>query len=139
MEEREFPPGTEMTLRTLAMPADSNPAGDIFGGWIMSQMDIAAGLRACEYVGGRTVTMVAHEIVFKKPVKIGDTICVYTRIDAVGRTSVTVDIEVWVKRGYREAREKVTEAVFVMVAVDGDGKPRPVPPLASKSDQVSDS
>ncbi|OJH56822.1 acyl-CoA thioesterase, partial [Agrobacterium pusense] len=115
-----------LTLRTLAMPADANPAGDIFGGWVMSQMDLAAFVRANDVAGGRTVTVAVNEIVFKKPVKIGDTLCVYTRIEKIGRTSVTLKIEAWTRRHYRDSREKVTEAVFIMVAVDENGEPRPV-------------
>lgn len=124
--EIQSPVDMELTLRTLAMPADANPAGDIFGGWVMSQMDLAAFVRANELAAGRTVTVAVHEIVFKKPVKIGDTLCVYTRIEKVGRTSITLKIEAWTRRHYEHTREKVTEAVFIMVAVDGDGKPRPV-------------
>jgi acyl-CoA thioesterase YciA len=120
------PADMELTLRTIAMPADANPAGDIFGGWVMSQMDLAAFVRANELAGGRTVTVAVHEIVFKKPVKIGDTLCVYTSIKKVGRTSITLTIEAWTRRHYEHTREKVTEAVFIMVAVDGDGNPRPV-------------
>ncbi|HEY0124419.1 MAG TPA: acyl-CoA thioesterase [Rhizobium sp.] len=125
--ELQLPPDDmELTLRTLAMPADANPAGDIFGGWVMSQMDLAAFVRANEAAAGRTVTVAVHEIVFKKPVKIGDTLCVYTRIEKIGRTSITLKIEAWTRRHYEESRDKVTEAVFVMVAVDSDGNPRPV-------------
>ncbi len=120
------PADMELTLRTLAMPADANPAGDIFGGWVMSQMDLAAFVRANDVAGGRTVTVAVNEIVFKKPVKIGDTLCVYTRIEKIGRTSVTLKIEAWTRRHYRDSREKVTEAVFIMVAVDENGEPRPV-------------
>ncbi len=121
------PPGMELTLRTLAMPADANPAGDIFGGWVMSQMDLAAFVRANDVAKSRTVTVAVHEIVFKKPVKIGDTLCVYTAIEKVGRTSITLRVEAWTRRHYETSREKVTDAVFVMVAVDEDGKPRQVP------------
>jgi len=116
----------ELTLRTLAMPGDANPAGDIFGGWVMSQMDLAAAVRADERAKGRTATVAVHEIVFKKPVKIGDTLCVYTKIEKVGRTSVTLKIEAWARRHYDHTREMVTEAVFMMVALDKDGKPRSV-------------
>lgn len=126
MEIQTPPDDMELTLRTLAMPADANPAGDIFGGWVMSQMDLAAFVRANELAGGRTVTVAVHEIVFRKPVKIGDTLCVYTKIEKVGRTSITLKIEAWTRRHYKETRDKVTEAVFIMVAVDEDGNPRPV-------------
>ncbi len=120
------PPGMELTLRTLAMPADTNAAGDIFGGWVMSQMDLAAAVRANEIAAGRTVTIAVNDMQFKKPVKIGDTLCVYTGIQKIGRSSIALDVEVWARRSYTDLREKVTEAVFVMVAVDADGKPRPV-------------
>lgn len=124
--DQQPPADMELTLRTLAMPADANPAGDIFGGWVMSQMDLAAFVRANDVAGGRTVTVAVHEIVFKKPVKIGDTLCVYSRIEKVGRTSVTLKIEAWTRRHYQDSREKVTEAVFIMVAVGDNGEPRPV-------------
>lgn len=124
--DQQPPADMELTLRTLAMPADANPAGDIFGGWVMSQMDLAAFVRANDVAGGRTVTVAVNEIVFKKPVKIGDTLCVYTHIEKIGRTSVTLKIEAWTRRHYRDSREKVTEAVFIMVAVDENGEPRPV-------------
>ncbi|MGG2473822.1 acyl-CoA thioesterase, partial [Rhizobium sp. BR5] len=116
--DQQPPADMELTLRTLAMPADANPAGDIFGGWVMSQMDLAAFVRANDVAGGRTVTVAVHEIVFKKPVKIGDTLCVYTRIEKIGRTSITLKIEAWTRRHYQDSRDKVTEAVFIMVAVD---------------------
>ena len=126
MADPNTPDGMELTLRTLAMPADANPAGDIFGGWVMSQMDLAASVRADERARGRTATVAVREIVFRKPVKIGDTLCVYTSIEKVGRTSITLRIEAWARRHYDHTREMVTEASFVMVALDGDGKPRPV-------------
>lgn len=120
------PPEMELTLRTIAMPADANPAGDIFGGWVMSQMDLAAFVRANDIAGGRTVTVAVNEIVFKKPVKIGDTLCVYTEIKKVGRTSITLRIEAWTRHYHQASRDKVTEAEFVMVSVDDDSKPRPI-------------
>lgn len=126
--ETNAPKGMELTLRTLAMPADTNAAGDIFGGWVMSQMDLAAAIRANERANGRTVTIAANEIVFKKPVKVGDTLCVYTAVDQIGHTSMVIRIEVWARRSYRNMREKVTEARFTMVAVDAEGRPRPVGP-----------
>lgn len=128
MSDMNAPEGMELTLRTLAMPADTNAAGDIFGGWVMSQMDLAAAMRANEVAGGRTVTVAANSIVFRKPVKIGDTLCVYTAVEKVGRSSITLAVDVWARRSYSELREKVTEAVFVMVAVDGEGNPRRIDP-----------
>lgn len=128
--ENSPPLEMELTLRTIAMPADANPAGDIFGGWVMSQMDLAAFVRANDIAGGRTVTVAVNEIVFKKPVKIGDTLCVYTDIKKVGRTSITLRIEAWTRRHNQASRDKVTEAEFVMVAVDADSKPRAIQPAA---------
>lgn len=123
---QDHPAGMELTLRTLAMPADTNAAGDIFGGWVMSQMDLAAAIRANERCNGRTVTIAADQIVFKKPVKVGDTLCVYTAVDHVGRSSMVIRIEVWSRRAYTAIREHVTEAKFTMIAVDENGRPRPV-------------
>ncbi|MBU2890979.1 acyl-CoA thioesterase [Celeribacter halophilus] len=126
MSDAHTPEGMELTLRTLAMPADTNASGDIFGGWVMSQMDLAAAIRANERCNGRTVTIAANEIVFKKPVKVGDTLCVYTAVDQVGRSSMVIRIEVWARRAFSAQRDHVTEARFTMVAVDEAGKPRPV-------------
>ena len=123
-------PSGELTLRTLAMPADANPAGDIFGGWVMAQMDIAAGIRSAEHARGRVVTAAVREMVFARPIKVGDTLCVYTTITKIGRTSMTLSIEAWARRQYTTTREKVTEGVFVMVAIDQDGKPKTVPQTA---------
>ncbi|NBB52637.1 acyl-CoA thioesterase [Rhizobium sp. CRIBSB] len=122
-------PTGELTLRTLAMPADANAAGDIFGGWVMAQMDLACGIRAAERARGRVVTAAVQEMAFAMPVKIGDTLCVYTEISRVGRSSMTLKVETWAQRYLTHVMEKVTEATFVMVALDADGKPTPVPPL----------
>ncbi|MBB5278397.1 acyl-CoA thioesterase [Rhizobium rosettiformans] len=120
-------PTGELTLRTLAMPADANAAGDIFGGWVMAQMDLACGIRAAERARGRVVTAAVQEMAFAMPVKIGDTLCVYTEISRVGRTSMTLKVETWAQRYLTHVMEKVTEATFVMVALDAEGKPTPVP------------
>jgi len=120
-------PTGELTLRTLAMPADANAAGDIFGGWVMAQMDLACGIRAAERARGRVVTAAVQEMAFAMPVKIGDTLCVYTEISRVGRTSMTLKVETWAQRYLTHVMEKVTEATFVMVALNADGKPTPVP------------
>lgn len=114
-----------MTLRTIAMPADANPSGDIFGGWVMSQMDLAAYTASSELARGRTVTAAVREMSFEKPVKIGDTVGIYTHISRLGRSSVDVSVEVWTRRAHSPERSKVTAGVFVMVAVDEDGNPRP--------------
>ena len=119
-------PDGELTLRTLAMPGDANAAGDIFGGWVMAQMDLAAGIRAAEVAHGRVVTVAVKEMVFRMPVKIGDTLCVYTRLQRIGRSSITLDIEAWAQRYLTPTMEKVTAATFVMVALDAEGRPTAV-------------
>jgi acyl-CoA thioesterase YciA len=119
-------PKGELALRTLAMPADTNPSGDIFGGWVVSQMDIAGGIAAGVRAGGRVATVAIDAMRFHRPVKVGDVLCVYTDVSRVGRTSMTVAIEAWALRGRIGAREKVTEGVFAFVALDEDGRPRPV-------------
>lgn len=126
MTATESPKG-ELTLRTLAMPGDANAAGDIFGGWVMAQMDLACGIRAAERAGGRVVTASLKEMSFKAPVKVGDTLSVYTTISAVGRTSMTLKLEAWAQRYLSHTMVKVTEADFIMVALGRDGKPTPVP------------
>jgi acyl-CoA thioesterase YciA len=123
----DTPPTGDLTLRTLAMPSDANAAGDIFGGWVMAQMDLACGIRAAERARGRVVTAAVKEMSFAKPMKIGDTLCVYTHVTRVGRTSMTLKVEAWAQRYLTDVRERVTDADFVMVALDGEGRPKPVP------------
>jgi acyl-CoA thioesterase YciA len=122
-----IPPTGELTLRTLAMPADANAAGDIFGGWVMAQMDLACGIRAAERARGRVVTAAVNEMSFAMPVKIGDTLCIYTDIVKVGRTSMTLLVEAWAQRYLSPQMDKVTNALFVMVALDANNKPTPLP------------
>lgn len=119
-------PRGELTLRTLAMPADANPAGDIFGGWVMAQMDLASGIRAAERARGRVVTAAVKEMAFELPVKIGDTLSVFTDIERVGRTSITLNVEAWAHRARYNTLEKVTGGTFIMVALDEDGAPKVV-------------
>ncbi len=122
-------PKGELAIRTWAMPADTNPAGDIFGGWLISQMDIAGGITAGARAHGRVATVAVTGFTFHKPVKVGDVVCCYADIQKVGTTSITIGIEAWVlRRDESKDRIKVTEGVFTFVALDGDGKPRPVPP-----------
>ena len=116
-----------LTTRTIAMPADTNPAGDIFGGWVLSQMDMAAGICAGQRAQCRVVTVSLDTMSFIRPVKVGDILGVYTDIDSVGRTSINVHVEAWVRRGRIGHREKVTEATFKFVAIDENGKSTPVP------------
>ncbi len=119
-------PRGDLSLRTVAMPADTNPAGDIFGGWIMSLMDLAAGVAASSEAKGRVVTAAVSNLSFIRPVKVGDVICVYTTVNRVGRTSITLGVETWVLRRGQGERVRVTAAEFVLVAVDEDGQPREV-------------
>jgi acyl-CoA thioesterase YciA len=117
----------ELSLRTVAMPADTNPAGDIFGGWIMSLMDLAAGVAAGTRAKGRVATAAVSNLNFLQPVKVGDVVCVYTDIIKTGRTSVTVGVEAYVLRRNQGERVRVTAAEFVLVAVDDHGTPRVLP------------
>lgn len=120
-------PNGELTLRTLAMPSDANPAGDIFGGWVMSQMDLACGIRAGERARTRVVTAAVKEMAFEQPVKIGDTLAVYTDITRIGRSSITLSVEAWATRANSNNSAKVTDGTFIMVAVDENGQPTPIP------------
>jgi acyl-CoA thioesterase YciA len=119
-------PKGDLTIRTLAMPADTNPAGDIFGGWVMSQMDIAGSIAAHERTKGRTVTVAVEGMTFISPVKVGDVLCVYTTVERVGTTSITVSMEAWARRNRLGDRVKVTEARFVYVALDDHGVKRKI-------------
>ncbi|MBC8717031.1 acyl-CoA thioesterase [Ochrobactrum sp. Marseille-Q0166] len=126
MSDLNAPKGM-LTVRTQAMPKDTNSAGDIFGGWVMAQMDTASGIRAAERAKGRVVTAAVREMSFAKPVKIGDVLCVYTEIIRVGRTSITLRVEAWAQRYLAEEMDLVTHGEFVMVALDKSGQPTPVP------------
>ncbi len=128
-------PQGSLTLRTLAMPADVNVNGDIFGGWVLSQMDISAGIVAGERAQGRVATVAIDAMKFIRPVKVGDVLCIYARIERVGNTSMGVALEAWVLRNRFEKREKVTEGLFTFVAIDESGAPRPVPKLKSSPNQ----
>lgn len=119
-------PRGELAARTLAMPADTNPAGDIFGGWIMAMMDAAGAMTATRLAGGRTVTAAVTKIAFLQPVKVGDVVCCYTDVVHTGRSSMRLCVEVWVLRQGQGERVKVTAAEFTYVALDESGKPRPV-------------
>ncbi len=127
MAETTLGPRGELTTRTLTMPADANPSGDIFGGWVLSQMDIAGGIAAGQRAHGRVATVAINAMSFIRPVNVGDVLCVYTDIERTGRTSVAVHIEAWALRGRIGERVKVTEGLFTFVAIDGNGQPRPLP------------
>ena len=128
MDTTDAPKGA-LTLRTLAMPRDVNTNGDIFGGWVLSQMDMAAGIVAADRAQGRVATVAIDAMQFIRPVKVGDVLCIYVELVRVGRSSMGLQIEAWVLRNRRQAREKVTEGLFTFVAIDETGKPRAVPAL----------
>ncbi len=122
-------PKGQLLLRTLAMPADTNANGDIFGGWIMSQLDLAGGILAKEISCGRIVTVSVSSITFKKPGKVGDVVCCYGECTKIGRTSMSINLEVWVKPVKEEGvgeRFQVCEATFNYVAIDANGRPRAI-------------
>ena len=121
-------PRGELTVRTIAMPADTNANGDIFGGWVLSRMDIAGGIAGVDRAQGRVVTIKVDTMMFIQPVRVGDVLCVYTEVEHVGRTSMRIHIEAWARRFMSTTRDKVTDATFTFVAVDDHGRPRPVDP-----------
>ncbi len=124
-EKVELPEG-ELTLRTRAMPADTNPSGDIFGGWLLAQMDIAGGIAAERRAQGRVVTVAIDAMVFHKPVFVGDVLSVYAELGRAGTTSLAYAVEAWIKHRSDGGDEKVTEGVFTYVAIDANRRPRPV-------------
>jgi acyl-CoA thioesterase YciA len=122
------PPAEPPLLRTIAMPADANPNGDIFGGWLMGLMDLAGGNAAGRRARGRVATVAVDAMVFHSPVIVGDEVSIYGRIVHVGRTSMRIEIEAWRRERASEAANIVTSAVFTFVAIDTARRPRPVPP-----------
>ena len=120
-------PNGELVIRTIAMPRDTNPNGDIFGGWLMSQMDLGSGILASKTARARVVTVAMEGLSFLQPVRVGDTVACYARVEKIGRTSMTIPVEVWVER-FKEhgAPVLVTRGVFIYVAVDESGQPVPV-------------
>ena len=125
-------PSGVLAIKTLAMPGDANPNGDIFGGWVLSQMDIAGGVTACEMSMGRAVTVAVDSMSFHRPVLVGDVLCCYTELIRAGNTSLKIHIEAWVERDFQHV--KVTEGTFTYVAVDRDRRPRQLPnPLPGSS------
>jgi acyl-CoA thioesterase YciA len=118
----------EPAVRTLAMPADTNPSGDIFGGWVLAQMDLAAGIVAAQRARGRVATAALDAMSFHRPVYVGDLVSCYARVVRIGRSSLTVQVDTFVLRLREGAEVKVTEGRFTLVAIDAHGRPRPVPP-----------
>ena len=127
-EPLQLPEGRMPALRVVPMPADANHNGDIFGGWIMAQVDIAGGTLAGRVARGRVATVAVNQFVFKEPVQIGDVLSLYATVVRIGNTSITVDVEVYAERGREDPKVvKVTEAVLTFVAIDQNGRPRQVP------------
>ncbi len=127
MSEESSSPHGELTIRTLAMPADTNPSGDIFGGWLMAQMDLAGGMAAWKRARGRVATVGVTSMSFHRPVRVGDVLSVYTHVVKVGTTSITVEVEAWEEsRDVDRPPVKVTEGMFTFVALDEAGQKRPV-------------
>jgi acyl-CoA thioesterase YciA len=122
----EIVPTTEPAIRTIAMPADTNPHGDIFGGWLLCQMDLAGATVATRRAGGRVVTIAITAMAFHRPVMVGDEVSCYCTIEKIGHTSLTIKIESWAQRRTADTPIKVTEGLFTYVRVGPDGKPEPI-------------
>lgn len=124
-----LPIDKELVLKVIPMPADSNANGDIFGGWVMAQVDLAGSVLPARYTKGRMATVAVKEFIFKQPVRVGDILSFYSEVTRVGRTSVTVKVEVFAERFQSQGQYvKVTEASLTYVAIDEAGRPRPIPP-----------
>jgi acyl-CoA thioesterase YciA len=126
-QDIERSPTGQLAIRTLAMPADTNANGDIFGGWLLSQMDVAGGVTAFQRARGPVATVALDAMTFHTPVSVGDIVCCYAEIVRIGRTSLTVRVEAWAITGAEGSRRLVTEGTFTYVAIGPDKRPRPVP------------
>jgi acyl-CoA thioesterase YciA len=122
----EVPPASEPAIRTIAMPADTNPHGDIFGGWLLCQMDLAGATIAVRQAGGRVVTVAITAMAFHRPVCVGDEVSCYGSVEKVGNTSITIKIQSWARRGTGVTPIKVTEGLFTYVRVGSDGRPQQI-------------
>ncbi|MEM7398828.1 MAG: acyl-CoA thioesterase [Pseudomonadota bacterium] len=125
--DTETPPDLTPVVRTIAMPADTNPAGDIFGGWLMSQMDLAAGNLAARRARGRCATIAVDALSFVSPVHVGDEVSLYANLVETGRSSMRIHVQAWRRPRHSEETHKVTEAMFTFVALGEDGKSSPLP------------
>ncbi len=126
---KSLPVDMELVLKVIPMPADCNANGDIFGGWVMAQCDLAGSVIPARYAKGRMATVAVNEFVFKQPVRLGDILSFYSKLVRIGRTSITVTVEVFAERFKAQGQYiKVTEATFTYVAIDENGPPRPIPP-----------
>ena len=123
-----LPTDKELVLKVIPMPADTNGNGDIFGGWVMAQVDLAGSVLPARHVQGRMATVAVNEFVFKHPVRVGDILSFFSSVKRIGRTSITVDVEVFAERFSEQGNYvKVTEARLTYVAIDAEGRPRPLP------------
>ena len=130
MDGAQLMPADAPAIRTIAMPADTNPAGDIFGGWLMSQMDLAAGNLAALTARGRAATIAVDGMRFHRPVKVGDEVSLFANITRRGRTSMHIHVTAWRRSRHEDVSEKVTCATFIFGALDHVGRPRPIPSTA---------
>ncbi len=123
-----LPQDKELVLKVIPMPADCNPNGDIFGGWVMAQVDLAGSVLPARYAQGRMATVAVNQFIFRQPVRVGDILSLVAKMERIGRTSMTVNVGVYAERFNNQGRYiKVTEATLTYVAIDDEGKPRPVP------------
>jgi acyl-CoA thioesterase YciA len=123
-----LPTDQELVLKVIPMPGDCNPNGDIFGGWVMAQVDLAGSVVPGRYTQGRMATVAVNEFIFKQPVRVGDILSFFSKVVRIGRTSITVKIEVYAERHFKQGvYAKVTEALLTYVAIDEQGKPREIP------------
>jgi acyl-CoA thioesterase YciA len=129
----QLPTDEELVLKVIPMPADSNANGDIFGGWVMAQVDLAGSVIPARYTQGRMATVAVNEFIFKQPVRVGDILTFFSKLVRIGRTSITVKVEVYAERFSAQGHYvKVTEASLTYVAIDGQGRPRPIPSEAPR-------
>lgn len=127
-ESVQLPTDEELVLKVIPMPADCNANGDIFGGWVMAQVDLAGSVVPARYTGGRMATVAVNEFIFKQPVRVGDILSFFSKVSRIGRTSITVKVEVYAERFRSQGQYiKVTEATLTYVAIDDNGKPREIP------------
>ncbi len=129
----QLPTDEELVLKVIPMPADSNANGDIFGGWVMAQVDLAGSVIPARYTQGRMATVAVNEFIFKQPVRVGDILTFFSKLVRIGRTSITVKVEVYAERYSSQGNYlKVTEASLTYVAIDDQGRPRPIPVRAPR-------
>lgn len=128
MSKKEPGPIGQLTIQTLAMPANTNANGDIFGGWLVSQMDLAAGVIAKQCAKGRITTVAIESMVFIHPVQVGDLVCCYSDLQKIGRTSMHIHVQAWVRSPIAPTCKKVAQGRFIFVAINEAGRPRPIVP-----------